>query len=295
MDKRKPVDQKQKADEQAELMEAQGPGRDDAAQNDYYRSQKEVDAAFARRLAAARRKWSRDGSQSTMQSGSPMAARPAPAEPAAQPPQAPAMLPQMAAQVQGLPQAAPQITGMLNPGAMGQPLPGALPQMAIGQLSENPAGAAMGQGMPQANAMAPGMAAASGALDPNGMSMAGADGLNRMALKLLAEEADIQRVFPGFDLESFLASDEAVRDALLQGRSLWSVFASVYGSMVRQQAEAEALERVRSRNDAVPDVLRAGGAAGAAAPDYAGMPSDQFNRLRKQYEEQIRMGKKIKP
>ncbi len=286
MENRKPVDQKQKAEEEATLMEAQKPGRDDAAQNDpaYYRSQKEVDAAFARRLAAARRKWSRDGAQGP-QAGLPSMAMPAPTGLAAQP-QTPAMLSQMAAQAQGLPQAAPQMPGMgLNPGAM--------PQMAMGQLPEDPAGAVMGQG-PQANPMTPGMAAPGG-LDPNGMGMAGADGLNRMALKLLAEEADIQRVFPGFDLESFLASDEVVRDALLQGRSLWSVFASVYGGIVRQQAEAEALERVRSRNDAVPDVLRAGGAAGAAAPDYAGMPSDQFNRLRKQYEEQIRMGKRIKP
>ncbi len=293
MDKRKPVDQKQKAEEEVALMEAQGPGRDDAAQNDYYRSQKEVDAAFARRLAAARRKWSRDGAPGP-QAGPPMMAMPAAAEPAAQP-QAPALLSQMAAQAQGMQQAAPQMAGMgLTPGAMGPAAPGAMPQMPMGQLPENPAGAAVGQG-PQAIPMAPGMAAAPGGMDPNGVGMAGADGLNRMALRLLAEEADIQRVFPGFDLESFLASDEGVRDALLQGRSLWSVFAGVYGSMVRQQAEAEALERVRSRNDAVPDVLRAGGAAGAAAPDYANMPSDQFNRLRKQYEEQIRMGKTVRP
>lgn len=255
MDNRKPVDQKQKADEQAALMEAQEPGRDDAAQNDpaYYRSQKEVDAAFARRLAAARRKWSQEAGQPAMQlqqGGAPMMGGPAMAEPAMQ-------------------KVAP-----------------------VQQRPDNPAGS-MAEVLPQQSPMADGLAGAPITADPNVIGQA--DGLNRMALKLLAEEADIQQVFPGFDLESFLASDEAVRDALLQGRSLWSVFAGVYGGMVRQQAEAEALERVRSRNDAVPDVLRAGGAAGAAAPDYAGMPSDQFNRLRKQYEEQIRMGKRIKP
>ena len=65
--------------------------------------------------------------------------------------------------------------------------------------------------------------------------------------------------------------------------------------IVRRQAEAEATERIRSRNSELPDVLRSGGAVGAVTPDYANMPSEQFNKMRRDYDAQMRLGKRVRP
>jgi hypothetical protein len=207
-----------------ELPVAQETPQDDAAKKDageepYYKSQKEVDAAFGRRLEAERRKWRK------------------------QPPAA----------AQAQPQAAPEAA------------------------------------VPAANLPAE-------ELEPVQDAAAQPDQtFSRIALKLLAEEEDIRQVFPQFDLEKFLGLGEGVQGALLSGKSLWSVFSSIYGETIRRQAEETALERIRDRNAGLPDVLRGGGAAGSVAPDYANMPSEQFQKLRKAYEAEMRMGKRVKP
>jgi hypothetical protein len=203
---------------------AQETPQDDAAKKKagaelYYKSQKEVDAAFGRRLEAERRKWGKQ-------------------QPAAAP---------------------------VQPQAAQEPI--------------------------ESSATQPG-----GSLDPAQDAAAQPDqGFARIALKLLAEEEDIKQVYPQFDLESFLGLGEGVQGALLSGKSLWSVFSSVYGETLRRQAEQAALERIRDRNAGIPDVLRGGGAAGSVSPDYANMPTEQFQKLRKAYEAEMRMGKKVKP
>jgi hypothetical protein len=141
-----------------------------------------------------------------------------------------------------------------------------------------------------------------GEFDPYTPEQAGAEdpapdgqpGEDPLEARLRLEAEDIRQVFPQFDLKIFLETGGAA-DALAAGKSLWSVFAAAYAVRLQSQAEQAALERIRSRNSNVPDVLRHGGAAGAVVPDYANMPSEQFGKMRKAYEAEMRMGRKVKP
>lgn len=290
MEKKNPVAKKQAG--KAPVNETTDTGRDDAAQGgagampqEYYKSQKEVDAAFARRLDAERKKWARlmetagQAQPGMMPNGIAQAGM---AQPTG--------VPRQSAVMPALPQATAAQPGMAGPVPQDAALTG-MPQMGASPLQP---GADISSGIAPQAGLTPGMAGETPEMAQDAAAQPNED-FARVALRLLAEEADIQQVFPQFDLESFLQMGEGVQNALLSGKSLWSVFSAVYGETLRRQAEDAALERIRDRNAGLPDVLRGGGAAGSVGMDYANMPSEQFQKLRKAYEAEMRSGKKVKP
>ena len=107
----------------------------------------------------------------------------------------------------------------------------------------------------------------------------------------------IRRMYePAFDFGEFAQANPAIAQEVESGKlELMSAYRDVHDSAIRSLAEAAAIERIRSRNSALPDVLRAGGAQSTARIDYANMPSIQWHSMRASYEAEMRRGRRVKP
>ena len=216
---------------------ARKPDSDEcAAPPQFYRSQREVDAAFSKRLTAERRRWERQ------KAGSPF-------------------------------------TGGGEPSA--QRNDEQLHLQNGGQVAE-----LGGAGLPQDGSLAES--------SQEGQSAEAAQGeLSTLMARLADEEGKMRRIYPDFSAAAYLQANPDGAIKLLE-QPLWEVALPWVLAQERETARAETLDRVRDRLHHAPDPLRSAGSPGSPAPDYSAMSSEQFGRIRKGFEEQMRVGKKVR-